>query len=84
MSAPSDSKRVHSPLTGRYAPKVTAEHHAAAHFLASEGLSCRKIAARLGLHHSTVATLLREPFDPVLWRALHDPELLELAATEEA
>lgn len=73
-----------SPLTGQYAAKVTTEHRHVIHVLHERGLSCRTIAARLDLHHATVSRVLREPApDPVLMRALRDPEVAELGAAPE-
>jgi hypothetical protein len=75
--------KTRSPLTGRFSPKATPDHLAAAHFLSTQGLSSRRIAERIGLHHATVSRLLKQPFDAVMWRALHDPDVLALAAAEE-
>lgn len=84
MSPPSDTRRLRSPLTGRYAPKIGSAHRLAAHRLAAEGRSLRAIARALDLHHSSVSAILREPPpDMVLVRALRDEEVLELAAADE-
>lgn len=78
-----ESRRLRDP-SGRYATKTSPDVRFEAHILAAEGLSIRHIARRLDLHPSTIASILREPFDPVLARALRDPEVLELASAEPA